>query len=148
MENVERKAESRAEKSPEKAEAQNKEALKQALAEELKKYGPEPIETRKGEWQYTESDREEVQKYVNLAFATNLKKATDGLMNAKSDDQALQLRTIDLFHDTLVDHLYDEMLKRDMLPSKKTYSDVVILTLTILAAIAIAVIILIVAVLQ
>jgi len=148
LEKIEEKVESRTEKDKEIGEQQKKEIIKQALAEELKKYGPEPIEFRKGEWQYTESDRENVQKYVNIAFSTNLKRATSSLMRTNENDNAAQLRTMDLFHDTLADHLYDELVKRDMLPSSKTYSDVMVLTLAILFATIAAIIILTVALLK
>lgn len=95
-----------------------REAIREELAAETAGFVPPPIEQRKGEWQYTAEDHAAVQRYVNVAFGKDVQHAVKLLMKERGGtDEATVLRTIDLFHDTLTDHLYDEMSKRRMLPS-------------------------------
>lgn len=105
----------------EKTERRVKEAIKEELQNEVAGIAPVATAEGRGEWQYTQADSDEVQKYVNIAFATDVNKAVEALMREKimansKTDEASVLRTLDLFHDTLTDHLYRDLGERKMLP--------------------------------
>ncbi len=94
-----------------------REAIREELAEEVAGLASPAVAEHRGEWQYTREDRETVQKYVNVAFSTDVRNAIALLMKEPAvKDEATRLRSLDLFHDTLVDHLYDEMSSRRMIP--------------------------------
>jgi hypothetical protein len=122
-ENLERQNETEpnAETRAELTEKRIKEAIREELEQETVGTGPGASVEGKGEWQYTAEDRADVQNYVNAAFATNIKKAVEELMREKIVaggvvDEGATLRKLDLFHDTLTDHLYQDMAVRKMLP--------------------------------
>lgn len=122
--NFERRKESAAERETgrEDSETLAKKAIKEELLNEQAGLTGGQISEGKGEWQYTEEDRDQVQKYVNVAFATDIQKAVEALMREKivtaagGKDEGTALRTLDLFHDTLTDFLYEEMGERGILP--------------------------------
>lgn len=104
----------------EKTEQRVREAIKEELQNETAGIAPVAAAEGCGEWQYTQEDSDEVQRYVNIAFATDINKAVEALMRGKTDangktDEAAVLRTLDLFHDTLTDHLYKDLGERKML---------------------------------
>jgi hypothetical protein len=119
MENLEKVREDQ--ENAEKTEQRVKEAIKEELQNEVAGIAPVTAVEGRGEWQYTQADSDEVQRYVNIAFATDVNNAVEALMREKliangSADEASILRTLDLFHDTLTDHLYRDLEKRKMLP--------------------------------
>lgn len=98
-----------------------KDAIREELEQETAGAGPAAAVEGKGEWQYSAADRAAVQQYVNVAFATSVKQAVEELMREKvvangKVDEAAVYRKLDLFHDTLTDHLYQDMSARKMLP--------------------------------
>lgn len=122
-ENLEREKgiEDGAEKNAELTERRIKEAIRQELEQETAGVGPSSVVEGKGEWQYSVEDRASVQACINVAFATSVQKAVEELMREKivsggKTDEAATLRKLDLFHDTLTDHLYQDMSARKMLP--------------------------------
>ena len=123
-ENLENKneAESGLEGRNELTEKRIKEAIREELENETSGAGPVASVEGKGEWQYSADDRAGVQQYVNVAFATTVQKAVEELMREKiiaggKIDEAATYRKLDLFHDTLTDHLYQDMTARKLLPS-------------------------------
>jgi len=99
-----------------------KEAIREELENETNGTGPASVAEGKGEWQYSAEDRAGVQQYINVAFATTVQKAVEEMMREKiiangKVDEAATYRKLDLFHDTLTDHLYQDMASRKMLPS-------------------------------
>jgi ABC-type Zn uptake system ZnuABC Zn-binding protein ZnuA len=122
MENLEkvREDQENAEANAEKTEQRVKEAIKEELQNEVAGIAPVTAVEGRGEWQYTQADSDEVQRYVNIAFATDINNAVEALMREKllvngNADEASVLRTLDLFHDTLTDHLYRDLEERKML---------------------------------
>lgn len=98
-----------------------KDAIREELEKETSGQGPEGVAEGRGEWQYSAEDQANVQAYVNAAFATDVNRAVEELMREKivsggKVDDAATLRKLDLFHDTLTDHLYQDMRDRKMLP--------------------------------
>lgn len=122
--NLERKreAEPSLEGKNELIEKRIKDAIREELESETGGAGPVAVVEGKGEWQYTAADRAAVQQYVNAAFATTVQRAVEEMMREKivangKVDEAATYRKLDLFHDTLTDHLYQDMGVRKMLPS-------------------------------
>lgn len=122
-ENLERngEAEPNAETKNESNEKRIKEAIREELENETAGLSQAAVAEGRGEWQYTAEDRAAVQNCVNVAFATSVQKAVEELMREKivaggRVDEAATLRKLDLFHDTLTDHLYQDMGARKMLP--------------------------------
>lgn len=116
-----REAEPNAEGQSELTEKRIKEAIREELEQETAGLNQEAAVEGKGEWQYSVSDRDAVQNYVNVAFATDIQKAVEALLREKifnggKVDEAATYRKLDLFHDTLTDHLYKAMGVRKMLP--------------------------------
>ena len=98
-----------------------KDAIREELENERSGAGQAMVAEGKGEWQYSAEDRAVVQQYVNVAFATTIQKAVEEMMREKivangKIDEAATYRKLDLFHDTLTDHLYQDMGARKMLP--------------------------------
>lgn len=97
------------------AERRAREAIREELAETTKRVAPPGTTEQVGAWQPTDRDRAEVQRYVNLAFETTVEDAVKALAARRGDDAASVYRTLDLFHDTLTDHLYDTLVERGLL---------------------------------
>ncbi|MDO8512401.1 MAG: hypothetical protein Q7S57_03955 [bacterium] len=124
-ENLENKneAESGLEGKNELTEKRIKDAIREELESETSGAGPVASVEGKGEWQYSAEDRAGVQQYINIAFATTVQKAVEKIMleiimmAGGKVDKAAMYRKLDLFHDTLTDHLYQDMTARKMLPS-------------------------------
>ncbi len=97
------------------AERRTKKAIREELAEATKAVAPVPVVERPGEWQPTDLDRAEVQRYVTLAFETSVEEAVKTLTARPGGDDASVFRTLDLFHDTLTDRLYGQMVERGLI---------------------------------
>jgi hypothetical protein len=122
-ENLEQKNESEPgmERRNELTEKRIKDAIREELENETNGAGLATVAEGKGEWQYSAEDRAGVQQYVNVAFATSVQKAVEEMMREKivagsKADEASTYRKLDLFHDTLTDHLYQDMTARKMIP--------------------------------
>jgi hypothetical protein len=108
------------ERLAETAETGKENAARKAIRQELAEHtgGVLGEEELPREWRYSPEDREKVQQYVNMAFEQNLAAAVGALLHdldRKEVDRSERLRTLDLFHDTLVDYLYHAMLQRGLI---------------------------------
>lgn len=123
-ENLEHKneVEPNQERKNELTEKRIKDAIREELESETSGAGPIAAVDDRGEWQYSAEERASVQQYVNIAFATTVQKAVEKIMleiimmAGGKVDKAATYRKLDLFHDTLTDHLYQDMTARKMLP--------------------------------